>query len=596
MNPKYLFTNVNNYAPSIHIKNKNTPLHKQSKNYHKFQQELVNNISHTQLYKENFTNNAASNGLNNNLTLDHTNFTNETKNVLSQSTLTNNDISNNNQLLSRYKSVLDQYQRQVQSSLNHLKNYVNSMDPSSNPYLGKNIQFSNGTIAYVTSMGVVKPYANNIYSSTAGKNGCPSTSPISVTIPWKNSFLTPNTVISTTPYLIAGTQMKAGQSCGNEGENIFVNKMLSETTTPTLNYEGCYNDSSSSPLTNYLTPLNTTDPSANQKYSFEDCQSSAMMNGYDYFGLQNVSATSNQGICSLSNDLSKAKGLGTSKDCKKLFNSDYYGGGINTNALYSLNPKGYKSLINNIYYVNPNAEVYSYPSQNIGLSKNYTTFSNFDTPNNAFANPSNGNLQSCQTTCDSSSNCAGFVYDNNSQTCFPKTNQMWPTGSGTAVSNANRNIYIKNKQLNSAPLGIQTSTQNVDSLTASNYGSVKGQVSENIENQLVPQEITNIYNNFLHIQNLENELDQLAIQLEQNNIIISNKYKNIYNQSMNDKQSIGQMLNQFGDDIFDPKEMNSINNILSDSSIVLTQKNYSYIVWSIVAVTLVLVTMSVIRK
>jgi predicted transcriptional regulator len=136
----------------------------------------------------------------------------------------------------------------------------------------------------------------------------------------------------------------------------------------------------------------------------------------------------------------------------------------------------------------------------------------------------------------------------------------------------------------------------VDSLTASNYGSVKGQVSENIENQLVPQEITNIYNNFLNIQNLENELDRLAIQLEQNNIIISNKYKNIHNQSMNDKQSIGLMLNQLGDEMFDPKEMNSINNILSDSSIVLTQKNYSYIIWSIVAVTLVLVTMSVIRK
>jgi hypothetical protein len=604
MNPKYLFTNVNNYAPSNHSKNVQTPLYKQSKKYKKFQDDLVSSISHTQLFKESFENNNGFNGLsnNNNLNLNPTSLSKNLKQFLVETVPTTGQSNDNNMLLNNYNNMLHAYQILVTNTLNAMKDYVTSLRPGSNPYLGKNIEFSNGTIAYVTQMGVVKPYKNGILNSTSGNNGCPSNNPIRISIPWQNSFLTANTIISMKPFLISGTQMVQGQSCGNEGSNILINNILNNNVSQDLNYEGCYKDDISSPMMNYLTPINTKDPNSSQIYSFDDCKSSAIMNGYNYFGLQNVNNTTNLGICSLSNDLSIATSLGKStsennstSNCNKLFNSNYYGGSSNTNAIYGIKPVGNKSLINNIYYVNPNAELYSYPSQDIDISTNYTTFSNYDSPNNALSASSNGTLEECQNICNSNSKCAGFIYDKKSQTCFPKSSGMWPNENGVAISSNNRDMYVKNKRILNAPFGIHTTTTNVDSLTGLNYGGVKGIVSENEKENLLSREKLNVYKNIQEIQLLETQLNNLASQLERNNMSIEGKNKSILNKSMSDRETLMQMVMEYND-INDQSELKSINGILQDSTIVVTQKNYSYVLWSIVAITVILFTVAVIRK
>ena len=802
MNPKYLFTNVNNYSPSLHPREMDTPLHKQSKKYKNYQKELVSNISHTKLFQENFDN---MNGLNNNFNIDlNPNYlTQQTNKVIQESTPSNSQVQSNQALLSNYNSLLEDYQSLVTNTLNLMKNYSMNSNSNKNPYLGKNIQFSNGTIAYVTQAGVVKPYPNGVFQMNSGKNGCPSSTPISVSITWQNSFLTPNTVISDNPSLISGTQMVSGQSCGYEGNNILINSLMNNNVTPTLSYQGCYTDSYKTPVMDYLSSLNSSDPSSNQMYSFEDCQNSALMNGYNYFGLQDVSPTTNLGICGLSNDLSTATSLGqsnytsttestlqpytlwssntttgvsatltscgqiqvldaegnvifsapedpgstptyavgetyyayrapscnplnpnantapvqyegnyrlnlgnqltmwygtgvswwpseiegvsypaygylelssgpdfvydgaynvltssypnllanptyaaingktgvnsmeygtvlnkgefignpdgslylimgldgnlqlnTSKgaitvsntpNCKKLFNSDYYGGGQNTNAIYSISPTGNKSILNDIYYVNPNSELFSYPSENIVTSTNYTTFTNYDTPNNNISASINGTLDQCQTSCDNNNNCAGFVYDNSSQSCSLKTNEMWPNGSETAISSSNRNIYLKNNSIINPPKGIPITTNNIDAITASNYGPVKGLVSETNKEILLQKEKQIIYSNLQQIEYLESQINSLAQQLEESNISLGDKNINIYNQSAKDREALIQMLNVYGD-IMNQKEVTPISGILNDSNIVVKQKNYSYILWSIVAISLILFTISVIHK
>ena len=107
MNPKYLFTNVNNYSPSLHPREIDTPLHKQSKKYKKFQKELASKVSHNELFRENFDNNS---GLNNNFNIDlnPTYLTQQANKVIKETTPSNSQIQENNTLLTNYNNLLQQ--------------------------------------------------------------------------------------------------------------------------------------------------------------------------------------------------------------------------------------------------------------------------------------------------------------------------------------------------------------------------------------------------------------------------------------------------------------------------------------------------------
>lgn len=605
INPLYLFTNKDSYTPKIVPNHGQSPSDLQSTNFKDLQTNIKKKINHKELFKENFNNNEGKTGNNDfsnnlNLNLNPTNYVEETKHVLRKTTPSLSQVNAHKSLLLNYNILLEDYQNLLQKTQDLIKNYTNSLNPKINPYLGKNIKFPNGNIAYVTKLGVVKPYPNGVFEMNAGKNGCPVNTPIAINIPWSNSFLTPKTVILERPYLIAGTQMVPGQSCGNEGSNILISSLFG-TVEPTLSYLGCYKDSFSSPVMDYLTPINSFDPSSNQIYSFEDCQISARMNGYNYFGLQNVNQTTFKGICSLSNDLNTATSLGISKtsnqkeNCNNLFNSELIGGGPNANAIYNISPVADKSQLNNIYYVNPNSEIFSYPEKDIELSTNYTMFHNFDSSYNNISTMKISDLNSCETACNQDKSCAGFVFDKKDQTCYTKTNNMWPYGSKNIIPKDHTDLYLKNSALTQAPYHISTSTTNVDSITASNYKKETMKMNEVDPNQLLVPEKINIYTNMKEIELLENKITLLAQKLSMDNVYMGDKNEILYYQSLKDKDVLNRMLDEYNN-LISMKEVNSSIGILNDTNVVITQKNYSYIMWSMFAVGLILITFSVLNK
>ena len=150
-----------------------------------------------------------------------------------------------------YSNTLGQVSGLVQNYNNQNASYLARVN-SSNPYLNTNISFTTGEICYVTNQGVVKWYPNpNIWEATAGSNGCPASSQVTaLNIPWDPSYNTPGTTIPTTPNLITGTPMVSGQSCGNEGINVFVNAMVGTNVSSTV--EGCFNDNPETPAMTFL--------------------------------------------------------------------------------------------------------------------------------------------------------------------------------------------------------------------------------------------------------------------------------------------------------------------------------------------------------
>ena len=385
MSYEYLVSNFNDLTKNKSIidnptdcENKNiktkeySPSLNQGVKFNKFQNKKVNNL------EEEVNNISGKEGFQG--------LTQQTKQVINQ------NINNKSQqnilanLKTEYQNTLTEYQKLAEQLENIASEYVNRTS-TSNPYFGKVIQFQGGNMCYVTNSGVAKWIPTQaIYKQNAGKNGFPAEgSVVTINMPWSTSYQTPGTVIPTKPFsLISGTPVKAGQSVGNEGVNVFVNQMVSN---PSASYLGCYSDSSANPLMTFI------DVSLN----YQQCQQSAINNGYKYFSLQNVDTTSSIGSCYASNDEKSITSLGTSNAVTgktSLWSSNTAGQTGNTASFQN----GSLSILNSA-----GAAVYSTPNNTKSPSNYIGCYK--DTSNRAMTAYNKGkhiyNNKSCQSAAES---------------------------------------------------------------------------------------------------------------------------------------------------------------------------------------------------
>ena len=223
-------------------------------------------------------------------------------------------LSELNKLQTEYDSLIEQYKTANTVMIQDVKTTVDNM--SSNAYLNQNVTLSNGKTYYVTGKGVSKLYDSTAtYYGTNGKNGCPSGST--------------SVSLSTIPNTTNGSNVVVGQSCGNEGSNVVVNKVLN---TPSSSYVGCYIDSSSNPSM-------TSVDNGNKIYNYDSCQAAALNSGSSYFALQGLEPTTNLSSCYTSNDVSSAKKYGEATTmCKSDSDGNVYGNTL-VNAIYE-SPSG----------------------------------------------------------------------------------------------------------------------------------------------------------------------------------------------------------------------------------------------------------------
>lgn len=176
-----------------------------------------------------------------------------------------------------YDKTLQEYNTLYAGIQEKSNQYFSRVD-GSNPYLGKNVQFSDGKVAYVTQQGLLKVYPDeNVIKDTIGKNGCPAKDYAQLNIPWNSKYDTPGTELPTQPPLIVGTNMTSGQSCGNEGSSIVVNAAI---TSPKTSYIGCYNKDK--PVTEIL--FVPTMNSSNNVNGYKSSASSIYTNNNNGFG------------------------------------------------------------------------------------------------------------------------------------------------------------------------------------------------------------------------------------------------------------------------------------------------------------------------
>lgn len=224
--------------------------------------------------------------------------------------LNQDDINVFNTLQTQNNNLQNQYnntQKQVNSRSLVL---INRTSPN-NSYLNKNISLPPkkseynindlGYGGYVSGKGVFKPYPDQkTFNSVAGKNGCPKDIISNVPVnDFSSSFL-------------QGKNMVENQSCGNEGKNVYVSKLIEN---PTSSYVGCYNDKSTTTTNSSNATLKNADramiynSSAIGYTTFNKCKKYAQDNEYQYFGLQDLQPN-DTAMCVVSNDYDKTISYG----------------------------------------------------------------------------------------------------------------------------------------------------------------------------------------------------------------------------------------------------------------------------------------------
>jgi hypothetical protein len=277
-------------------------------------------------------------------------------------------------------------------------------------------------------------------------------------------------------------------------------------------------------------------------------------------------------------------------NCQKMKDGNI-GGGVGANAIYNIGAVGKQSNLSKLAYIDQNAELHAYPSSNIKYSNSYTKIKGSDSPGNDIPGTAYGNAtpESCENTCNAIQECAGFAFST-TNVCFPKNSGMYPTGTKEVKSNVD--LYTRNKRPISTPIGVPNSVNTTDTITYGNYKN-GGEVSSSygLANANAAQKA--------QLEQLQNRLNLLSSQLSSYTNEFSQGSQDVEAQSKTNVSGLTDYVNGLKNatnKIAGITSDGNINNILKDSDIVVLQKNYDYLFWSILATGSVLVAMNIVKE
>lgn len=272
-------------------------------------------------------------------------------------------------------------------------------------------------------------------------------------------------------------------------------------------------------------------------------------------------------------------------------------GGGWVNALYELLPTPFKQNIGKLGYVDQENVLHEYTSNNTQLTNVYSKFNKVDAYGNDIPGAAYGgaNIEQCKSSCTNNKNCYGFVFDNTNKVCYPKTSSAWPYG-GPLRPLTYTDTYIRGKAPIAPPIGISKDVENVDSVQYQMYitgGKLEGKYG--LANATSAEQA--------ELDRLQNEMKNLSQQIARLTDEYGEGTQNAQDQS--DKNTIG-LYNYLKQDEHVQSEIdkmnpnkegfrpnNNIDKILQDSDIVVLQKNYDYLFWTILAAGSVLVAMNI---
>jgi hypothetical protein len=288
-------------------------------------------------------------------------------------------------------------------------------------------------------------------------------------------------------------------------------------------------------------------------------------------------------------------------------NKNYYYGGNLATALYDIGSIGIKSNMGQLAYIDADAQIHPYSSTNVGYSNTYSTVihkTNIQGNDIAGAAVSNvGNVNKCMDICNKYSDCNTFVYDTSgpSPVCYPK---KIPNTDIYSVKNfkssSGKTTYIRDKKVINNPTGIDNTVNNIDSITYQNYSNDGGELQNSYllssVNAVQKEELMQLRDK---LNGLSSQLNTKIDDLKKNNITMIN---NIKLEVIKEIGGVEGFKGLNGLEKFDEIKNNikkiqkkniEVDNILRDTNIKTLQQNYTYMLWSILAIGVTIVAIRI---
>ena len=269
------------------------------------------------------------------------------------------------------------------------------------------------------------------------------------------------------------------------------------------------------------------------------------------------------------------------------------GGTSNSNAVYSQKLPENADL-RKVGYVNEKGVISEYPKSMIKKGNTYTMIANQDSPPNNLNEFDNMNPESCKAKCNSDDNCAGFAYSKSSKRCWTKNSKMYPEDKAL-IPNNDIDLYIRNPSVdNNASctnkiVGINTDQfksfkntgkeMNMDTLCGL-AGETKT-LKENVKNERskIMSLSEKIVNKMESLTKDKTQMDQMQPDVQRKLLKSINNYKTAVKNIKS-----GQKRNE------------TIDGQVDNSDLLLINRNFNYVMWSIMAIIAVIVTIKVVRK
>lgn len=238
-------------------------------------------------------------------------------------------------------------------------------------------------------------------------------------------------------------------------------------------------------------------------------------------------------------------------------------------------------------FIDSDSNLHQYPSSNETYSDTYSAIynTNYNDGNIDGQMYTNSTADACAQKCNSLNECAGYVFDNNNNNCYLKNNNMY---NGDSYNISGVDTFYRNKMPKNPPKGVSINTTNIDTIKYNSYND-GGEITDKYGIASV---------NRGELTHLQNKLNVLASQISN----LTGKFGYGTNSSENqaNKNNIG--INKYIDDIKNTNNQiksianDNTQNVLKDSSIVVTQKNYDYIFWSILAAGTILLSIRILKN
>ena len=296
----------------------------------------------------------------------------------------------------------------------------------------------------------------------------------------------------------------------------------------------------------------------------------------------------------------------TKSGCVKGQNDKTYGGGW-VNAVYKINAAGNQASLGKVGYIDSDSTLKEYPDSMLGLTNDYQIYQNTDSVGNDITSMIVTDEIQCQTACNNTPDCAVYAYMPSTKTCWLKNKNSYPKTSKYPLSD--RNLGVRKPGLTGSTT-CSNQIVDIDTVQYDNYNKGDGMTPDTqCSASLVSQA------DRIKFDNIKNQLSTLGQD-------IASKMESLYNQDNKVYEKLNMNTQQFKKDLEKYKtinlkirqeleiqsnnniegmtnfklNMNDINGMLSDTDLRVLQGNYSYIMWSILAVGILTITINTMKK